>query len=69
MSTTKRVAVMLSDEAIEALGKLTTPRKQGEFLSKLVMGALEGKTQQVGQPGILERIESRLERIEQKVGA
>lgn len=61
MDTTKRTSVMLSTEAIEALAQLTTPRKMGEFISRLILDALEGK--QVGKPGILERIESKLDKV------
>lgn len=61
MDTTKRTSVMLSAEAIEALATMTTPRKQGEFISKLILDAQEGR--QVGKPGILERIESKLDKV------
>lgn len=61
MDTAKRTSVMLSTEAVEALAQLTTPRKQGEFISKLIIDALEGR--QVGKPGILERIEAKLDKV------
>lgn len=51
---------MLSTEAVEALAQMTTPRKMGEFISKLIVDALEGRA--VGKPGILERIESKLDK-------
>lgn len=60
MDTTKRTSVMLSTEAVEALVQLTTPRKQGEYISRLILDALEGR--QAGKPGILERIESKLDK-------
>ena len=60
---TKRSTITLTREAVDALGKLTTPRKQGEYLSKLVMDALAGKNQQASQPGILERIEGKLDKV------
>lgn len=60
MDTTKRTSIMLTTEAVDALAQLTTPRKQGEFISKLIVDALEGR--QVSKPGILERIEMKLDK-------
>jgi hypothetical protein len=60
MDTTKRASIMLTTEALEALAQLTTPRKQGEFISKLIVDAFEGR--QASKPGILERIESKLDK-------
>ena len=61
MKDTKRTMLTLSNEAVDALGQLTTPRKYGEYVSKLLIDALAGK--QIGQPGILERIESKLDKV------
>lgn len=60
MDTTKRTSIMLTTEAVDALAQLTTPRKQGEFISKLIVDALEGRM--VSKPGILERIEMKLDK-------
>ncbi len=67
MRSGTKVTLTFSDEALEALNNLATDRKRGEFVSKLVLQAHKrgGRT----EDGILERIEQRLERIEQKVGA
>ena len=54
---------MLSTEAADALLQMSTPRKQGELLSKLILDAFAGKNQQVAQPGILERIETKLDDV------
>lgn len=66
MRSGTKVTLTFSDEALQALNSLATDRKRGEFVSKLVVQALKrgGRT----EDGILERIEQRLERIEQKVG-
>lgn len=69
MIDTKRTMLTLSTEAVEALGKLTTPRKYGEYVSKLLLDALAGKNQAAAQPGILERMDSRLERIEKRLNS
>lgn len=61
MSDTKRTMLTLTTEAVEALGQLTTPRKYGEYVSKLLIDARAGK--QIAQPGILERIESKLDKV------
>lgn len=61
MSEQKRTLLTLTSEAVDALGKLTSPRKQGEFVSKLILDSLAGKTP--AQPGILERIESKLDKL------
>ena len=61
MNDTKRTMLTLSTEAFEALGQLTSPRKYGEYVSKLLLDAQAGK--QVSQPGILERIETKLDQV------
>ena len=57
----KRISVYLSADAAEALLALSSERKQGEFLSRLILEAKAGK--QAAQPGILERIETKLDRV------
>lgn len=66
MRSGTKVTLTFSDEALQALNSLATDRKRGEFVSKLVVQALKRGSKP--EDGILERIESRLERIEQKVG-
>lgn len=65
MRSGTKVTLTFSDEALEALNSLASDRKRGEFVSKLVLHAHK----RGGKPedGILERIEQRLERIEQKL--
>lgn len=60
---TKRSTITLTREAVDALKVLTSERKQGEYISKLVMDALTGRNQQASQPGILERIEGKLDKV------
>lgn len=70
MSETKRVAMLLTVEAAEALTKLTTPRKQGEYLSRLILEAAASKGQAAPpQYGILEQMASQLERIEKRLNS
>lgn len=66
MRSGTKVTLTFSDEALEALNSLATDRKRGELVSKLVLHAK--KSGGTMQDGILERIEQRLQRIEQKLG-
>ena len=57
----KRVVLMLDADATEILEQSTTERGKGAYVSKLIRQAIEADT------GILERIESRLARIEELI--
>lgn len=61
----KKVTLNLTDEARAIIEAQATPRKQGEFVSGIVVGwqaAQDDASATTG--GILERIEARLVRIE-----
>lgn len=67
-----KVQFVLSDEAMEVINNNATERKRGEWLSNAVIeyGRLIGGV--VGEPGndvgLLERIDSRLARLEKQIG-
>jgi|JI10StandDraft_1071094.scaffolds.fasta_scaffold3471426_1 hypothetical protein len=67
MRSGTKVTLTFSDEALTALNALASDRKRGELVSKLVIQARRAGG--VMQDGILERIEQRLQRIEEKIGA
>lgn len=58
----KRVALVLSEEALQIIESNSSERTRGEWVS----GVLEGweKARQVDEKGALERIEARLSRLE-----
>lgn len=66
MRSETKITLKFTPEAYEALSKLATPRKRGEFVSQLVMDAAAGNMP--AQPGILERIEGKLDRVLSKQG-
>lgn len=61
MRSETKITLKFTPDAYEALSKLASPRKRGEFVSQLVLDAAMGKTP--AQPGILERVESKLDRL------
>jgi hypothetical protein len=62
----QKIVLSLTDEAVQVLSERATERKRGEYLSNLLLVGEPAKaTQRVpAEPGILERIEQRLIRIE-----
>ena len=63
VAETKRCTFTISLSAVEALRSLTSERKQGEYISALILDALAGKNRPMSQPGILERIEEKLDKV------
>jgi hypothetical protein len=67
----QRVTLVLSDEAVEAIEANATERKRGEFVSTVLVdyGRITGGISTLGDDddGILERIDSRLARIEKQM--
>jgi hypothetical protein len=63
MDDKRKVAFVLTDEALAILDKHTTPRKRGEFVSRLLVEWAAGQNE-ADRSGILERMERRLERME-----
>ena len=61
----KRVALVLSEEALQIIESNSSERTRGEWVS----GVLEGweKGRQVDEKGALERIEARLSRLEDAI--
>lgn len=62
MDDKRRVALVLTDEALAVLDRHASQRKRGEFVSQLLVdydAQLDGE-----ESGILERMAARLERIE-----
>lgn len=69
MGDWQRIQLRLSKKAIEFLAKETTPRKQGEKVSEILEQCAKGELVPASTPsglGILERLEARLIRMEQK---
>ena len=67
----QRVALVLTDEAAAIIDDNATERKRGEFVSNLLMdyARVTGGVSPLGDDddGILERIDSRLARIEKQM--
>lgn len=66
----QRVTLVLSDEAIEVIAANATERKRGEFVSSLLMDYARTTGDMNGvhaDDGILERIDSRLTRLEKQM--
>ena len=59
----QKVQLTLSDEALQIIDANATERKRGEFVSNALVAYASGGAAS-GDTGILERIESRLARIE-----
>lgn len=68
MDDKRRIALVLTDEALAVLNKHATQRKRGEFVSRLLVEWEAGQGE-VDRSGILERIERRLERMEKLMRA
>lgn len=70
MST--KVQFVISDEALEVINSNASERKRGEWLSNAVVEynrlISTVPTDHGAEVGLLERIDSRLERIEKQVG-
>lgn len=67
-----RMQVMLDEDAYELLGSLTTPHRKGEYLSDLIRRAAAARTavhpdEHPEGIQLLQSIEERLERIEDKL--
>jgi hypothetical protein len=67
-----KVQFTISDEALSVINDSATERKRGEWLSNAVIEYSRLVTSFAGEHseevGLLERIDSRLERIEKQVG-
>ena len=61
----RRITLTINEEALILLQGLTTDHKRGEFVEQLILAAASG--QQPQAPGILERMELRLQAVEHKV--
>ena len=64
MDDKRKVAFVLTDEALAILDKHATPRKRGELVSRLLVEWEARQHEADRSAGILERMERRLERIE-----
>lgn len=68
----QRVALVITDEAAAVIDANATERKRGEFVSTVLIdyARLTGGVSSLGDDddGILERIDSRLARIERQMG-
>lgn len=70
MRSETKITLTLTPEAYKALGEMATYRKRGEFVSQLVMDAAAGKAPSAQvQPGILERIEVKLDKVLSRQGS
>jgi hypothetical protein len=66
----RRLVVMLDDDAYALLAGLTTPRRKGAYLSDLIRRAAGTKAGEQPQGvELLQSIEARLARIEEKLAA
>ena len=65
----QKVMLSLSDEALAIIAEQGGERKKGDFVSKAVLEWAERQSEPALPGGILERIESRLARIEQALKA
>jgi hypothetical protein len=63
MNEKPQITLTLTDEAMEILNKHASPRKRGEFVSKLLVEWAAGQDE-ADRSGILESMARRLERIE-----
>lgn len=63
----QKVMLSISDEALTIIGEQGGERKRGEFVSMTVLEWAKRRGEQELQGGILERIEQRLARIEQRL--
>jgi hypothetical protein len=63
MDDKRKVSFALTDEALRILDERSTPRKRGELVSRLIV-EWEARQGEENRPGILERIEQRLVRME-----
>lgn len=62
-----KVTLSLTSDAVNILAENATERKRGEFISDLLVGwGRQSKT--AGEPGILERIEKKVDRLLVKEG-
>lgn len=68
----KKVQLTLTDEALSVIDANATERKRGEFVSNILVdyARITGGISSLGndEDGLLERIDSRLARIEKQVG-
>ena len=68
----QRVTLVIEDDAVAVIEANATERKRGEFVSNVLMdyARLTGGVSALGDDddGILERIDSRLARIEKQMG-
>jgi hypothetical protein len=63
-----RMQVVIDEDAYQLLGSLTKPHRKGEFLSELIRRAgAEGAAEHPNGIQLLQSIEERLERIEDKL--
>jgi hypothetical protein len=63
-----RMQVVLDEDAYRLLGELTTPHRKGEYLSQLIRrAAAEQVSREPEGIQLLQSIEDRLERIEEKL--
>lgn len=61
--TRKRILLELDVETVRLLETMTTPRRKSQFLTKLIRQAAEEEP----MPLLLQRMEERLKRIEEKL--
>ena len=70
--TAKKVQLTLTDEALTVIDAHATERKRGEFVSSVLIdyARITGGISALGndEDGLLERIDSRLARIEKQMG-
>ena len=71
-SSTKKVQLTLTDDALAVIDANATERKRGEFVSNVLVdyARITGGVSALGDDddGLLERIDSRLARIEKQIG-
>jgi hypothetical protein len=63
----RRVTLTLDTDAVEVLERMATPRRKGEFVSRLLRQAADPSQQEHVQ--LLRNIKSQLDRIEAVVAA
>jgi len=70
--STKKVQLTLTDDALAVIDANATERKRGEFVSNILVdyARITGGISSLGndEDGLLERIDSRLARIEKQMG-
>ena len=65
--TRKKVLLSLSGRAQDIIAANATPRKKGDFVSRVVEEWDDAQALKVNAPGVLEEIQERLLRIEAAV--